>query len=182
MKKGDRLFVIDTTQAEAEVARAVAGLAEFKARHSNLLTGKRAEEQEVIRAQRREIEASLVMAEADLARQTDLLAKRITSRQSFDQAAAYQPCFGNFTRGLRAEVSDRRRRQDFGCGTIGESLRTDKLRGSRIEQSDLTFAFQPRPPGRDDSCYQGSRSATCTRRVRIARDSVMACAEDARLT
>ena len=42
VKKGDRLFVIDTTQAEAEVARAVAVLAEFKARHANLLTGKRA--------------------------------------------------------------------------------------------------------------------------------------------
>ena len=61
VKKGDRLFVIDTTQAEAEVARATASLAEFQARHENLLTGKRTEEQDVIRAQRREIEASLAL-------------------------------------------------------------------------------------------------------------------------
>src|SRR5579862_4168296 len=39
VKRGDRLYVIDTTQAEAEVARATATLAEFQARHDNLLTG-----------------------------------------------------------------------------------------------------------------------------------------------
>ena len=41
VKKGDRLFVIDPTLAKAEVARAEAALAEAKARHENLLTGKR---------------------------------------------------------------------------------------------------------------------------------------------
>ena len=107
VKKGDRLFVIDTTQAEAEVARAVAVLAEFKARHANLLTGKRAEEQEVVRAQRREIEANLVMAEADLARQTDLLAKRITSRQSYDQSVAQ-------VAELRARMASMRARERAG--------------------------------------------------------------------
>ena len=63
VKKGDRLFVIDPTVARSEVARAEAALAEAKARHENLLTGKRPEEQDVIRAQRREAEASLAMAE-----------------------------------------------------------------------------------------------------------------------
>ena len=62
--KGDRLYVIDTTQAEAEVARATATLAEFQARHDNLLTGKRSEEQDVVRAQRRELEASLTLRRA----------------------------------------------------------------------------------------------------------------------
>ena len=86
--KGERLYAIDTTQAEAEVARALATLAEFQARHANLLTGRRNEEQEVIRAQRREIEAHLGLAEADLKRQSDLLSRNFASRQSYDQAVA----------------------------------------------------------------------------------------------
>ena len=86
--KGRRLFVIDTTQAESEVARMSARLAEFQARHTNLLTGKRLEEQEVVRAQRREVEANLIKAESELVRQNDLMAKQIASRQSYDQAVA----------------------------------------------------------------------------------------------
>src|SRR5713226_8432545 len=85
-KKGDRLYVIDTTQAEAEVARAAATLTEFQARHDNLLTGKRSEEQDVVRAQRRELEASLTLAEQELKRQTDLTAKNYSTRQNYDQA------------------------------------------------------------------------------------------------
>ena len=88
VKKGERLYVIDTNQAETEVARAAAMLAEFQARHANLLTGKRSEEQDVARAQRRELEATLTLAEQDLKRQTDLTAKNYASRQSYDQAVA----------------------------------------------------------------------------------------------
>ena len=85
-KKGDRLYVIDTTQAEAEVARATATLTEFQARHNNLLTGKRSEEQDVVRARRRELEAGLTLAEQELKRQTDLTAKNYSTRQNYDQA------------------------------------------------------------------------------------------------
>ena len=88
VKKGDRLFVIDTVQATAEVARAEAALSESRARHENLLTGKRPEELEVTRAQRREVEASLVLAEQDLKRQTELVERGITTRQAFDQATS----------------------------------------------------------------------------------------------
>jgi len=86
VKKGERLFVIDPTLAKAEVARTEAALAEARARHENLLTGKRPEEQDVIRAQRREIAANLSMAETELKRQTELLAKGFTTRQAYDQA------------------------------------------------------------------------------------------------
>jgi HlyD family secretion protein len=68
------------------VARAEAALAEAKARHENLLTGKRPEEQDVIRAQRNEVEASLAMAETELKRQAELLPKGFTTRQAYDQA------------------------------------------------------------------------------------------------
>jgi len=86
VKKGDRLFVIDPTVARAEVARAEAALAEAKARHENLLTGKRQEEQDVIRAQRREVDAMLVLAETELKRQAELLQRNVTTRQAHDQA------------------------------------------------------------------------------------------------
>lgn len=86
VRKGDRLFVIDPAVAKAEVARAGAALAEAKARHENLLTGKRPEEQDVIRAQRNEVEASLAMAETELKRQAELLPRGFTTRQAYDQA------------------------------------------------------------------------------------------------
>jgi HlyD family secretion protein len=86
VKKGDRLFVIDPTLAKAEVAHAEAALAEAKARHENLLTGKRPEEQDVVRAQRHEIEASLALAETELKRQGDLLPRNFTTHQAYDQA------------------------------------------------------------------------------------------------
>ena len=86
VKKGDRLFVIDPVMARAEVARVEAALAESKARHENLLTGKRPEEQEIIRAQRRETEASLALAEAELKRQDELLARKVSTQQAHDQA------------------------------------------------------------------------------------------------
>jgi HlyD family secretion protein len=86
VSKGQRLFVIDPMLARAEVARAEAALAESKARHENLLTGKRPEEQDVIRAQRREVEANLAMAETEFKRQEDLLPRGFTTRQAYDQA------------------------------------------------------------------------------------------------
>lgn len=88
VKKGDRLFVIDPTLARAEVARAEAMLSEAKARHRNLLTGKRPEEQDVIRAQQREVAAALVQAESELQRQSELVARRISTQQAYEAADA----------------------------------------------------------------------------------------------
>lgn len=88
VRKGDKLFTIDQTLAHAEVTRAEASLAEARARYENLLTGKRPEELEVVRLQRREVEAALVLAEEELRRQTELLARNVTTRQAFDQASS----------------------------------------------------------------------------------------------
>jgi HlyD family secretion protein len=84
--KGERLFTIDPTQAEADVARTEAALAEAEARHQNMLTGKRAEEQDVIRARRSEVEAALAQAILELKRQAELLDRRIGTRQAYEQA------------------------------------------------------------------------------------------------
>jgi HlyD family secretion protein len=86
IKKGQLLFVIDPVLAKAEVARTEAALAEAKSRYANLLTGKRQEEQDVVRAQRRENDAALAMAETEYNRQTDLLARGVSSRKDYDQA------------------------------------------------------------------------------------------------
>lgn len=88
VKKGDRLFVIDPVTAKAEVARAEASLAETRARYDNMLTGKRQEEQDVIRGQRREVEATLALAEVELKRQAQLIERGYTTRQNYDQADA----------------------------------------------------------------------------------------------
>jgi len=85
VKKGDLLFVIDPVQAKAEVVRVEASLAESKSRYTNLLSGKRQEEQDVTRSQRREAEAQLAMSETELQRQTQLLDKGFTTRQAYDQ-------------------------------------------------------------------------------------------------
>lgn len=86
VKKGDRLFVIDPVVARAEVARAEAALAESRARYENLLKGKRQEEQDVVRAQRRENDAALAQAEIEFKRQTELLAKGVGTRKDYEQA------------------------------------------------------------------------------------------------
>jgi HlyD family secretion protein len=86
VKKGDRLFVTDPTVAKAEVARAEAMLAESQSRYENLLTGKRQEEQEVVRAQRRESEAALAMAETEYKRQAELVTKGVGTRRDYEQA------------------------------------------------------------------------------------------------
>jgi len=131
VSKGDRLYVIDTTQAEAEVARATATLAEFQARHDNLLTGKRSEEQDVVRAQRRELEASLTRAEQQLKRQTDLTAKNYTSRQSYDQAVAQ-------VAELRARAAAAAARER--AGDLGARNSEIAAAAALIEQSQASLA------------------------------------------
>jgi len=129
--KGDRLYVIDTTQAEAEVSRATATLAEFQARHDNLLTGKRSDELDVIRAQRREAQAGLAMAKRELERQTDLLSRNVASRRSHDQAAAQ-------VSELRARISSLDARER--AANLGARESEVAAAAAMIEQSQASLA------------------------------------------
>jgi HlyD family secretion protein len=131
VKKGDRLFIIDPTVAKAEVARAEAALAEAKARYENLLTGKRQEEQEVIRAQRRETEAALALAETELKRQTDLLARGFTTRQNYDQAVSQV----NQLRSRSASLAAQERANDL-------AARPDEINAAKalVGQSEANLA------------------------------------------
>lgn len=88
LRKGETVFRLDPAAARAELARAAAALAESRAQQANLLTGKRAEEQEVTRAQRREAEAALGLAEKDLARTRQLVVTGAAPRSQLDLNAS----------------------------------------------------------------------------------------------
>ncbi len=83
---GTALFALDPAQARAELARAEAAVSTARATRDNLLTGKRRQEIDVIRAQVAQAEASLGLAQKELQR-ADRLASTGTAAQSrLDQA------------------------------------------------------------------------------------------------
>ncbi len=88
VRKGELVFRLDQAAAQAEVARSEAALAESRALQADLLTGKRDEEQEVVRAQRRESAAALDLAEKDLARTRQLVTSGTAPRSQLDLNAS----------------------------------------------------------------------------------------------
>ena len=88
IRKGDPVFSLDPGVAAAERARAEAAVRTAQAQFDNLLTGKREPELEQIRAQRREAEAGLALAKAELLRALSLTTSGTGSRTSLDQAQA----------------------------------------------------------------------------------------------
>jgi len=88
IKKGDIVFSLDTEIAAAEVERNKAVVRTAEAQLANLLSGKRGPELEQIRAQRREAEAGLALAKAELLRAMSLTTSGTGSRTSLDQAQA----------------------------------------------------------------------------------------------
>ena len=89
IRKGDPVFSLDPGVAAAERARAEAAVRTAQAQLDNLLTGKREPELEQIRAQRREAEAGLALAKAELLRALSLTTSGTGSRTSLDQAQAF---------------------------------------------------------------------------------------------
>jgi HlyD family secretion protein len=88
IKKGEIVFSLDPSVAAAERARAEAAVFTAQAQLDNILTGKRDPELDQIRAQRREAEASLALAKAELLRTLSLATTGTGSRMSLDQAKA----------------------------------------------------------------------------------------------
>ncbi len=88
VKKGETVFGLDPSVAAAERTRAEAAIQTAQAQLDNLLSGKRDPELEQIRAQRREAEASLALAKAELLRTLSLTTTGTGSRMSLDQAQA----------------------------------------------------------------------------------------------
>ena len=88
VKAGDVVFRIDPAAQQADVARAEAAVATAEAQLENLKTGKREAEQDIVRAQRSEAEASLGLARQELLRATELNTTGAATRTRYDQAVA----------------------------------------------------------------------------------------------
>lgn len=86
VKEGAPLFALDPAQARSEVARAEAALAAARATRDNLLTGRRQEEIDVIRAQIAQAEASLGLAQKELQRASTLASTGTAAQSRLDQA------------------------------------------------------------------------------------------------
>ncbi|PZF76371.1 secretion protein HlyD [Aestuariivirga litoralis] len=84
--KGAVLFTLDPAQFRAEVARAEGAVATARATRANLLTGKRPEEIEIIRAQIAQAEASLALAQKELTRAATLASSGTAAQSRLDQA------------------------------------------------------------------------------------------------
>ncbi|MBP2299639.1 HlyD family secretion protein [Azospirillum picis] len=92
---GAPLFAIDRTAARAERDRLAAALAQARAERADLATGRRPQEVAVLVSQKAQAEAALRYSTAELARQTQLTARRVSSPDKLDQArAAYDRDLG----------------------------------------------------------------------------------------
>lgn len=88
VKAGDVVFRLDSAQQQAEVDRSEAAVATAGAQLADLLTGKRPPEQDIVRAQRREAEAQLVLAKLELTRASELASSGTAARSRYDSAVA----------------------------------------------------------------------------------------------
>jgi len=86
VKAGEVLFQIDDGVAAAQVSQAEAAVTTAEKSMGDLLTGKRPDELASIQAQITEAQASLDLAEKDLARTTDLAGTGTAAQQRLDQA------------------------------------------------------------------------------------------------
>jgi HlyD family secretion protein len=85
---GTPLFALDMTTALAQRDRAAASLIQAHAQIDDLAKGRRADEIDVIQAQRVQAEAALRLSEAQLRRQEMLAANQVASRERLDEVQA----------------------------------------------------------------------------------------------
>jgi HlyD family secretion protein len=138
VNKGATLFSLDQIAADAEVERTKALLQQARAQFENLATGKREEELDIIRAQRREAEAALRYAESELNRTSILVPTGATSRARFDQATSQVTQLREKIASLKSEeaaggLGGRRAERDAAEAKIKESeaavVQAEKVRG-----------------------------------------------------
>ena len=86
VKRGDLLFTLEQNNEAAGRRQAEGQLRQAQAQHRNLLSGKRPEEIDTIRAQLAQAEASLRLSEGNLERQEELNRGKFVSREAVDTA------------------------------------------------------------------------------------------------
>lgn len=87
VKSGEKLFALDPAQAKATLAAAEAAAETARATHQNLLSGKRQEEIDVIKAQIAQAEAALDLAQKEFERASSLASTGTAARSRLDQAS-----------------------------------------------------------------------------------------------
>lgn len=86
VKTGEPLFALEQENEIAARRQAEEQLRQAEAQYRNLLTGKRPEEIDAIRAQLAQAEANLKLSEANLARQEELVRAKFVSNEAADTA------------------------------------------------------------------------------------------------
>jgi len=133
VKRGDPLFALEQDNETAGLRQAEDQLRQAEAQHRNLLTGKRPEEIDAIRAQLAQAEASLTLSEGNLVRQETLVSERFVSKEAADTARS-------------ARDRDRARADELKAqlAAAGLSARPDEIRaaqaGSRAAREALAQA------------------------------------------
>ncbi len=146
VKEGEILFSLDTAAEEAELARSGAAIVTAKSQRDNLLSGKRTDEQDITRAQRREAEANLVLAKLEHDRAKMLTLTGTAAKQRLDQAEAavaqWQARVEQYTAQERAgNLSAREAEIDAAKSKVVEAEAAHQL--ARIRVSELS----PTAPG-----------------------------------
>jgi HlyD family secretion protein len=131
VKGGAMLFRIDPTVADAEVQRLAATVAETKAQLENIQTGKREIEQDIIRAQLREAEAGLKLAEQDLERSSQLVRTGAVTRARYDQAVSQ-------VEQMRAKVQQMRAQEK--AGDLGGRVREIEAANAKVVEAQASLA------------------------------------------
>ena len=86
VKTGEPLFALEQENEAAARRQAEEQLRQAEAQYRNLLTGKRPEEIEALRAQLAQAEASLTLSESNLRRQEELVRAKFVSKEAADTA------------------------------------------------------------------------------------------------
>jgi len=86
VKRGDPLFALEQDNEAAAVRQAEGQLRQAEAQYRNLLTGKRPEEIDAIRAQLAQAEASLRLSQSNLERQEELVRAKFVSQEAAETA------------------------------------------------------------------------------------------------
>ena len=86
VKAGDPLFALEQENEAAARREAEEHLRRAQAQHQNLMTGRRPEEIDAVRAQLGQAQAALQLSEKNLARQEELVRQNFVSRERADEA------------------------------------------------------------------------------------------------
>lgn len=120
--QGELLFALDAAPEQAELAAAAARVAVARANYQDLNKGRRVEEVAVLRAARRETQAALELAEADLKRARELFEARMIPRSELDAAQSTEQ---------RARAALDRTGAELGVAEL--AARSDQIEAARLE-------------------------------------------------